>query len=119
MDAIRAPTARRLFISYNNERDGWIHRHVVPILQACGIQILETDSSPADVLTSDVRDRIDQAHAVVGFMTLRDTAGASFNTDRWIVDEMMYARAMGKSVLEASLPAKGVQAEPANLFIYA
>jgi hypothetical protein len=92
----------RLFIGYGyNDRDGWIERDVFPILQAMSLDIVHGKDVYGDTLQDAVKERIDQSDALVGFCTLRaGQESAQFNSHIWVRDEMGYALAQAKPVVE-------------------
>jgi hypothetical protein len=95
------PAATRIFVSYSDSsRDGWIESQLFPILHALGLKILHGKDFRGVTLASEVKDRITQADALLGFLTLRDADRESARTHPWIADEVMFAMAIGKPVLE-------------------
>jgi hypothetical protein len=101
-----------VFIGYGyNTRDAWIERDVFPILQAMSIEVLHGKDMHGDELGDGVKDRIEQADALVGFCTLRvGEEAAAFNTHIWVRDEMNHALALKKPVVE--IREKGVKNPP-------
>jgi len=102
----------RLFIGYGyNSRDAWIEKDFFPILEAMGMEIVHGKDMHGETLQDGVKDRIDQADALVGFCTLRvSQEAAEFNTHTWVRDEMVHALAQKKPVVEVR--EKGVKNPP-------
>jgi hypothetical protein len=102
----------RIFMGYGyNARDAWIERDVFPILQAMSIEVLHGKDMHGEELGDGVKDRIEQADALVGFCTLRvGEEAAAFNTHIWVRDEMNHALALKKPVVE--IREKGVKNPP-------
>jgi hypothetical protein len=102
----------RLFIGYGyNSRDIWIEKDVFPILEAMGMEIVHGKDMHGESLQDVVKDRIDQADALLGFCTLRaNQETAEFNTHTWVRDEMVHALAQKKPVVEVR--EKGVKNPP-------
>jgi hypothetical protein len=92
----------RIFVGYGyNSRDAWIERDVFPILDAIGMEVVHGKDMHGEELHDGVRERIDQADALVAFCTLRQGQEASeFNTHPWVRDEMVHALALKKLVVE-------------------
>ena len=92
----------RLFVGYGyNARDQWIEDDVFPILRALGFEILHGKNMHGDVLQDAVKTRIAQADALVAFCTLREgQEAAAFNTHPWVRDELVFAMAQGKPIVE-------------------
>jgi hypothetical protein len=95
-------SAAKIFIGYGyNARDRWIEEHVFPILETMDFQLLHGKDMHGDVLQDGVRARIQQCDSLLGFCTLRESQrGDAFNTHPWVRDEIVYALALGKPVIE-------------------
>jgi hypothetical protein len=102
----------RIFIGYGyNVRDSWIEKDVFPIMQAMGIEVLHGKDMHGGELGDGVKDRIEQADALVGFCTLRvGEEAAAFNSHIWVRDEMQHALTLKKPVVE--IREKGVKNPP-------
>jgi hypothetical protein len=102
----------RIFIGYGyNKRDAWIEQHVLPILSAMAIETTDGKKLHGEVLQEGVKQRIDQADALVGFCTLRvEGKKDKFNTHPWVRDEMMYA--LGRKMPVIEVRENGVKSIP-------
>jgi hypothetical protein len=94
--------AMRVFIGFGyNERDAWIETLVFPILRALRLEILHGKDLHGEVLQDGVKQRIVQSDALIGFCTLRaGQEAAAFNTHPWVRDEIVFAVAQGKPIVE-------------------
>jgi hypothetical protein len=92
----------RVFVGYGyNERDEWIERDVFPILAAMNLEIVSGLDMHGEVLQDGVKDRIESSDGLIGFTTLRSgQENADFGSHIWVRDEMTYALALKKRVVE-------------------
>ncbi|MCI0535384.1 MAG: hypothetical protein L0Z50_09150 [Verrucomicrobiales bacterium] len=91
----------RVFVGYGyNERDKWIEDQVFPILRYVGFTVAHGKDLHGKELSPEVKLRIDQSDAVIGFFTIREGQGAAdFTSHIWVRDEMVYAMAKGKPIV--------------------
>src|ERR1035437_5542821 len=92
----------RVFLGYGyNDRDEWIKRDVFPILEAMNLEIVSGKEMHGDVLQEGVKERIESSDGLIGFSTLRlGQKKADFGSHIWVRDEMAYALALKKHVVE-------------------
>jgi TIR domain-containing protein len=93
--------AMNVFVCFGyNDRDHWIEETVFPVLQCMGFTVVDGKDMPGQVLQPEIKSRIDQSDAVIGFFTIRKgQRGADFNSHIWVQDEMVYAHAKGKMLV--------------------
>lgn len=91
----------RVFVGYGyNDRDKWIEDQVFPILRCLGFTIAHGKDMHGQELAPEVKRRLDQSDAAIGFFTIRDGQGeADFNSHIWVRDEIVYADSKGKAVV--------------------
>lgn len=91
----------KIFVGFGyNERDQWIEKDVFPVLECMGFTIVHGKDMHGQELQTEVRTRIDQSDAAIGFFTVRDGQGdADFNSHIWVRDEMLYAIGKEKPVI--------------------
>jgi len=91
----------KVFVGYGyNDRDRWIEEQVFPILECFGFSIVTGKGMEGNELHNEVKVRIQQSDAAVGFFTLREgQEKAAFNSHIWVNDEMVYAEALGKPII--------------------
>ena len=91
----------KIFVGYGyNARDAWIESHVFPILSGAGFTVVHGKDMYGEELKDEVKRRIDQCEAFVGFFTIREGQGdADFTSHIWVRDEMVYAAAQDKPVV--------------------
>ena len=91
----------RVFVGYGyNERDEWIEEQVFPVLECMGFTVTHGKDMHGQVLDVEVKLRIEQSDAAVGFFTVRDGQGAAdYNSHIWVRDEMVYAHGKGKTIV--------------------
>jgi hypothetical protein len=90
-----------VFVGYGyNEQDKWIEERVFPILRCVGFVVVDGRDMHGKVLQEEVKRRLDQADAVIGFFTIREGQGdADFTSHTWVRDEVVYAITRGKPVI--------------------
>jgi hypothetical protein len=83
----------KVFVGYGyNDRDKWIEDQVFPILECVGFSVAHGKDIHGLELQPQVKGRIDQSDAVIGFFTLREGQGnADFTSHIWVRDELVYA----------------------------
>jgi len=91
----------RVFVGFGyNERDQWIQDQVSPILRGLGFTVVSGKDMHGEELQDEVKSRIDQSDAVIGFFTIREGQGeADFTSHIWVRDETMYALARDKPIV--------------------
>jgi hypothetical protein len=91
----------RVFVGFGyNDQDRWIEEQVFPLLRAMAFTVADGKDMHGQMLQPQVRTRIDQSDAAIGFFTLREGQGAAdFNSHLWVRDEMVYAEAKGKPII--------------------
>jgi hypothetical protein len=91
----------RIFVGFGyNDRDQWIEDHVFPILRGMGFTVIDGKGIHGEVLQPEVKSRIEQSDAAIGFFTIREGQGeGDFNSHIWVRDEMVYASARGKPII--------------------
>jgi hypothetical protein len=91
----------RVFVGYGyNNRDQWIEEQVFPVLECMGFTVVHGKDMHGKELAPEVKFRIDQSDAAVGFFTIRAQQGqADFNSHIWVRDEIVYALAKDKLII--------------------
>lgn len=92
----------KVFVAYGyNDRDRWIPRLVFPVIRAFGDEVQTGEDMGGEILTDGVKRRIERADALIAFATRRgDPNNGRWETHRWVTDELAYALAREKPVLE-------------------
>jgi hypothetical protein len=105
----------RVFVGYGyNQKDQWIEDHVFPILKCMGFVVVHGKQMEGEEIDDEVKSRINQSDAVVGFFTIRDGQGdADYTSHIWIRDEVVYA--VGKEKLIVPIKEVGVKMPDAIL----
>lgn len=91
----------RIFVGYGyNERDKWIEDRLFPILRCAGFTVAHGKDMHGMELAGEVKRRLDQSDAAIGFFTIREGQGdADFTSHIWVRDEMVYAVSKNKPVV--------------------
>jgi hypothetical protein len=91
----------KVFVGFGyNDRDDWIQKQVFPILRGMGFTVVDGKDMHGQILQPEVRSRIEQCDAAIGFFTIRDGQGdADFNSHIWVRDEMVYANAKDRPII--------------------
>ena len=91
----------RVFVGYGyNQRDAWVERDLIPLLEAFQMTVLDGKEMPGQPLDQEIQRRIEQSHAVVAFFTLREGRDpAAYNSHDWVLHEALYAFGNGKPVI--------------------
>lgn len=91
----------RVFVGFGyNERDKWIKSDVFPILECMGFVVITGEDMHGELLQPEVKRRIEQSDAVVGFLTLRDEKNnGDFNTHLWVQNELLWGNAKEKPIV--------------------
>ncbi len=91
----------RVFVGFGyNERDNWIKTQVFPILECMGFVVITGEDMHGELLQPEVKRRIDQSDAVVGFLTIRDPENnGEFNSHLWVQNELVYGVAKDKPIV--------------------
>lgn len=91
----------RVFVGFGyNERDNWIKVHVFPILECMGFVVITGEDMHGELLQPEVKRRIDQSDAVVGFLTIRDQENkGEFNSHLWVQNELLWGNAREKPIV--------------------
>jgi hypothetical protein len=91
----------KLFVGFGyNERDQWIEEQVLPILGGMGFTVVDGKDMHGEELQPQVKIRIEQSDAAVGFFTIRKgQENAEFNSHIWVRDELVYADAIHKPII--------------------
>lgn len=91
----------RVFVGFGyNDRDSWIENQVFPILECMGFVVIDGKDMHGTSLQPEVKSRIDQSDAVVGFLTIRDPQSTGdFNSHLWVQNELVYGAAKGKPII--------------------
>jgi hypothetical protein len=95
----------RIFVAYGyNSRDDWIPTLVFPIIEAFGAEVVTGEKLWGDSIPPRVQERIRQADALVGFATRRGAAlpDGTYTTHRWVTDEIAFALALGRPIVEVA-----------------
>jgi hypothetical protein len=92
----------RIFVAYGyRDRDQWVKDLVFPIVEAFGDTVVTGEELAGEVITDAVRRKIQSADALIAMATRREEAGAGrWSTHRWVLDELSYALANRKKVVE-------------------
>jgi hypothetical protein len=91
----------KVFVSFGyNDRDSWIEKQVFPILGAMGFTVVHGKVIPAQQqLEAEIKRRIEQSDAAIGFLTIRKGQAGQFTSHMWVRDELMYAKDKGKLII--------------------
>jgi hypothetical protein len=91
----------RVFVGYGyNDRDKWIEEKVLPILRCAGFTVLHGRKCSGKELPAEVRGRLDESDAAIGFFTIRPRQGkADFTSHLWVRDEILYAIGRDKPIV--------------------
>jgi hypothetical protein len=91
----------KVFVGFGyNDRDKWIEEQVIPILRAMGFIVVDGKDMHGRILQPEVKSRIEQCDAAIGFFTIREGQGeADFNSHIWVRDEMLHALAKEKPII--------------------
>jgi hypothetical protein len=91
----------KVFVGFGyNDRDSWIEKHVFPILSGMGFTVVDGKDMHGEILQTEVKSRIDQSDAAIGFFTIREGQGeADFTSHVWVRDEMVHASAKEKPII--------------------
>jgi hypothetical protein len=91
----------KVFVGFGyNERDHWIKVHVFPILECMGFTVVTGEDMHGEILQPEVKRRIDQSDAVVGFLTIRDEDNnGDFNSHLWVQNELLWGNAKDKPIV--------------------
>src|SRR6267142_5209291 len=91
----------RVFVGYGyNERDNWIEERLFPILRFVGFTVVHGKDMHGSELHVEVKRRIDQSDAAIGFFTIREGQGdADFTSHIWVRDEVIYAISKDKPII--------------------
>ena len=91
----------RVFVGFGyNERDKWIKAHVFPILECMGFLVVTGEDMHGEALEPEVKRRIEQPDAVVGFLTIRDDQNnGDFNSHLWVQNELLWGKAKEKPIV--------------------
>lgn len=92
----------RVFIGFGyNDRDEWIKRLVFPIVKSFGHEIETGEDLVGQPIAAGVGQRIDRAHALIGFLTRREgPVNGVWTTHRWVSDELAHAEAKRLLIME-------------------
>jgi hypothetical protein len=92
----------RIFVAYGyNSRDKWIEDSIQPVIEAFGSEFVHGADLGGQVITEGVRALIDSSDGLLAFATTRDAITRDqFTTHRWVTDELAYAVAQAKQVVE-------------------
>jgi hypothetical protein len=91
----------KVFVGFGyNDRDRWIEDQVFPILRGMGFAVVDGKDIHGEILQPQIKLRIEQSDAVIGFFTIReDSCQAEFTSHIWVRDEMVYAAAKIKPII--------------------
>jgi hypothetical protein len=92
----------KIFVVYGyNERDRWIEESVFPLIAAFESRVVHGKDLHGEILSEEIRRRIQACHALIAFCTRRDSiSDKKWTTHRWVTDELAFASQIGKSVAE-------------------
>jgi hypothetical protein len=93
----------KIFVGFGyNDRDSWIPDFVFPLIRAFGCEVVTGEDMPGEVISDEVRRRVESADALIAFRTRRGDpdAGGVYRTHRWVEDELTYALGHGLQVME-------------------
>jgi hypothetical protein len=103
----------RIFVAFGyNPRDQWIPDLVFSLIRAFGAEVVTGEQTYGSTISAVVQQRIKAADALIAFATRRDTQqlpDGTYETHRWVTDELAYALALDRPVLEVR--EKGVSAQ--------
>jgi hypothetical protein len=91
----------KVFVGFGyNERDKWIIGDVFPILHCMGFVVVTGEEMHGQELSPEVKRRIEQSDAVVGFHTIRDEQDkGDFNSHLWVQNELLWGVAKDKPII--------------------
>lgn len=93
----------KIFVGFGyKERDSWIPDFVFPLIRAFGCEVVTGEDMAGQVISDEVRRRVENADALIAFRTRRGDpdAGGVYRTHRWVEDELTYALGQGLQVVE-------------------
>jgi hypothetical protein len=80
-----------VFLAFGyHDRDSWIRNLIVPVVRAFGDEPLVGDVLYGDTLSEGVREQLDSAHAISGFLTRRTDHDGNLtdSTHWWVLQEL-------------------------------
>jgi hypothetical protein len=94
----------KIFIAYGfNARDQWIPDLVFPLVRVFGAEVLTGEQAYDGTISDVVTERIKDANALLAFTTRRGNQrlpDGSYETHRWVTDELAYALALNRPAVE-------------------
>jgi len=90
----------KVFVGWAYEAE-WVEVYAIPIIESYGVEVVTGKELEGQVITDGVTQLIESSDAMVAFTTRRTQDGQQWSTSDWVVDEIKFANANGKSrVLE-------------------
>ncbi len=79
-----------IFIGFGyNDNDKWIKELVFPLLESFDVKISTGEDLYGDIISEEVKARIEKADGVIAFLTRREAlASGKFTSHRWVYDEL-------------------------------
>ena len=103
----------KIFIAYGfNARDQWIPDLVFPLVRAFGAEVLTGEETYDGTISGVVTERIKDADALIAFATRRGSQklpDGTYETHRWVTDELAYALGLNRPVVEVREAGVSVQ----------
>jgi hypothetical protein len=94
----------KIFVAYGfNARDQWIPDLVFPLVRVFGAEVLTGEQAYDGTISDVVTERIKDANALLAFTTRRGNQrlpDGSYETHRWVTDELAYALALNRPAVE-------------------
>jgi hypothetical protein len=103
----------KIFVAYGfNARDQWIPDLVFPLIRAFDAEVLTGEQAYDGTISSVVTERIKEADALMAFTTRRGNQklpDGTYETHRWVTDELAYALALNRPSVEVREAGVSVQ----------
>jgi hypothetical protein len=85
----------KVFVAFSyRDRDRWIRSHVIPLVEAFGVQVETGENLAGQQISEAVKNRISSCDGVIGFLTARDDPDTQGQTHRWVSDELAFAQSV-------------------------
>jgi hypothetical protein len=73
----------KIFVGFGyNDRDSWVPDFVFPLIRAFGCEVVTGEDMPAEVISDEVRRRVESADALIAFRTRCGDPDATASCER-------------------------------------